>query len=75
MPPRTATTADLQAALPPRNDASRRIRSKLDWAIVVSLLSMAALNLYMMADQIGATKAYAAPAAAPATHACGAPLA
>lgn len=44
-------------------------RTKLDWAIIISLLVMAAFNLFVMADQFGATKAYAA---APA---CGVPLA
>ena len=44
-------------------------RTKLDWAIIISMLAMGAFNLLVMADQFGATKAYAA---APA---CGAPLA
>jgi hypothetical protein len=52
-------------------------RTKLDWAIIASLLAMGALNLYAMADQFGvATKAYAASAEAGGKpHACGAPLA
>lgn len=48
---------------------STMARTKLDWAIIVSLLAMAAFNLIVMAGQFGATKAYAA---APA---CGVPLA
>lgn len=44
------------------------IRSKLDWAIIASVVGMAALNLVVMSDQFGATRAYAA---APV---CGAPL-
>lgn len=47
-------------------------RTKLDWAIIASLLAMGALNLYVMADQFGPTKAYAAPVR---SHSCGAPLA
>ncbi|MBT0669801.1 hypothetical protein HT136_15645 [Novosphingobium profundi] len=43
-------------------------RTKLDWAIIASLLAMGALNLVAMADHIGPAKAYAAPV-------CGAPLA
>ena len=35
-------------------------RSKLDWAIVASVIAMGTLNLVAMSDQIGATKAYAA---------------
>ena len=61
MPLRTANTEPA-----PR---STMARTKLDWAIIISLMAMAALNLIVMAGQFGATKAYAA---APA---CGAPLA
>ncbi len=43
-------------------------RTKLDWAIIASLLAMGALNLIAMADHIGPAKAYAA-------QVCGAPLA
>lgn len=35
-------------------------RTRLDWAIIASLLMMACFNLIMMADQFGATKAHAA---------------
>ncbi|KQM22253.1 hypothetical protein [Novosphingobium sp. Leaf2] len=51
-------------------------RTKLDWAIIAALLAMGALNLYVMADQFGATKAYAAThEAGTPTRACGASLA
>lgn len=51
-------------------------RTKLDWAIIAALLAMGALNLYVMADQFGATKAYAAThAPGTPTRACGASLA
>jgi hypothetical protein len=45
-----------------------RGRSKLDWAIVASVIAMGLLNLAAMSHQVGATKAYAA---APV---CGIPL-
>ena len=35
-------------------------RTKLDWAIIASLLTMGGFNLIMMADQVGPAKAYAA---------------
>jgi hypothetical protein len=55
---------------------STMARTKLDWAIIASLLAMGGLNLYVMADQFGATKAYAAThETSVKTHACGAPLA
>ena len=56
---------------------STMARTKLDWAIIASLLAMGALNLYAMAGQFGvATKAYAASAdAGTRPHTCGAPLA
>ncbi len=44
-------------------------RSKLDWAIILSVLAMTAFNLVAMADDFAPT-AYAAP-----VEACGAPLA
>lgn len=44
-------------------------RTRLDWAIIISVLAMGALNLYAMADQFGVPKAHAA------TPACGAPMA
>ena len=46
-----------------RNDApsgSKPARSKLDAAIIASVLAMGTLNLLVMADQIGPAKAYAA---------------
>lgn len=45
-----------------RNDApaSNSARSKVDAAILASVLAMGALNLVVMADQIGMPKAYAA---------------
>ncbi|SFG14337.1 hypothetical protein SAMN05518801_10867 [Novosphingobium sp. CF614] len=52
-----------------RSIRSTLARTKLDWAIIISLLAMGAFNLAVMADQFGATKAYAA------TPACGASLA
>lgn len=53
---------------PHRQPNEPRVRSKLDWAIVASVLAMGTLNLVVMSDQLGATKAYAA---APV---CGVPL-
>lgn len=35
-------------------------RSKLDWAIIASILAMGTLNLAVLTDQFGAPKAYAA---------------
>ncbi|EJL23606.1 hypothetical protein [Novosphingobium sp. AP12] len=74
MPSSTASTAPHQGLAPARSVPQRSTlaRTKLDWAIIASLLAMGALNLYVMADQFGPTKAYAAPVK---THACGAPLA
>lgn len=45
-----------------RNDApaSKVARSKVDAAILGSVLAMGTLNLLVMADQIGMPKAYAA---------------
>lgn len=51
-----------------RQPKEPRVRSKLDWAIVASVIAMGTLNLAVMSDQLGATKAYAA---APV---CGVPL-
>ncbi|MDE8653073.1 hypothetical protein [Novosphingobium album (ex Liu et al. 2023)] len=48
---------------------SKFVRSKLDCAILASVLAMGTLNLLVMTDQLGATKAHAA---APA---CGVKLA
>lgn len=59
--------ADTQTAQRPVR--STLARTKLDWAIIISLMLMGAFNLIVMADQFGATKAYAA---APV---CGVPLA
>lgn len=61
---RTANTE--LAARPVRSTIAR---TKLDWAIIASLLAMAAFNLFAMAGQFGATKAHAA------VSACGASLA
>jgi hypothetical protein len=36
------------------------LRTKLDCAIFASLLAMGGLNLLVMSDQLGASKAYAA---------------
>ncbi|HUD27489.1 MAG TPA: hypothetical protein VMQ93_01365 [Novosphingobium sp.] len=74
MPSRTASTAPYQGPAPvrPAANGSSLARTKLDWAIIASLLAMGALNLYVMADQFGPAKAYAAPVK---SHACGAPLA
>ncbi|MBH0111972.1 hypothetical protein I5E68_03265 [Novosphingobium sp. YJ-S2-02] len=43
-------------------------RTRLDWAIIISLLAMGSFNLIATADRIGPAKAYAAPV-------CGVPLA
>lgn len=51
-----------------RRPEEPRVRSKLDWAIIASVLAMGTLNLVVMSDQFGATTAYAA---APV---CGVPL-
>ena len=51
-----------------RQPQEPRVRSKLDWAIIASVLAMGTLNLAVMSDQFGAEKAYAA---APV---CAAPL-
>ena len=53
-------------------------RTKLDWAIIVSLLAMGALNLIALTDKVGVPEAHAAALSAPDHHpvrACGAPLA
>jgi len=70
MSPRT--TSIVSAPLPVRTLPVRNWggRSKLDWAIIVSLLAMGALNLFVMADQVSGTAH-----AATAVRACGAPLA
>ncbi|AIT79425.1 hypothetical protein [Novosphingobium pentaromativorans] len=44
------------------------VRSKLDWAIIASVLAMGTLNILALSDQVGPAKAYAA---APV---CGVPL-
>lgn len=64
MPPRSVSPAPTD-----RPVRATLARTRLDWAIIVSLLAMGALNLFVMADQLGATRAYAA---APV---CGVPLA
>ena len=69
MPSSTASPTPYQATA---QAGSAFTRTKLDWAIIASLLAMGALNLYAMADQVGPAKAYAAPVK---SHACGAPLA
>ncbi|MFC3212832.1 MULTISPECIES: hypothetical protein [Novosphingobium] len=46
-------------------------RTKLDWAIIASLLAMGALNLVALADKVAVPQAHAAPM----SHSCGAPLA
>jgi len=66
----SASTAPLSAhAAPVRSTLAR---TRLDWAIIASLLAMGALNLYVMADQFGPAKAHAASVRTPS---CGAPLA
>jgi hypothetical protein len=42
------------------DNAAGGTRSKLDVAIIASVLAMGTLNLMVMTDQFGATKAYAA---------------
>lgn len=71
MSSRTASTAPSQG---PASVRSTLARTKLDWAIIASLLAMGAFNLYVMADQFGPTKAYAAGSPIKA-RLCGAPLA
>lgn len=53
---------------------STMARTKLDWAIIASLLAMGALNLVALADKVAVPEAHAAAIHAPA-RACGAPLA
>lgn len=53
---------------------STMARTKLDWAIIASLLAMGALNLVALADKVAVPEAHAAALHAPA-RACGAPLA
>jgi len=43
------------------------VRSKLDWAILISVLAMGSLNLIAMSDQF-ATKAYAAAPVCSGAH-------
>lgn len=43
-----------------RQPQEPRVRSKLDWAIIASVLAMGTLNLLVMSDQFGADTAYAA---------------
>lgn len=43
-----------------RQPEEPQVRSKLDWAIIASVLAMGTLNLIVMSDQLGPTKAYAA---------------
>ncbi|PNU02298.1 hypothetical protein [Novosphingobium guangzhouense] len=45
-------------------------RTKLDWAIIASILAMGALNLVALADKVAVPEAHAA-----SVHSCGAPLA
>lgn len=63
MQPSTAITQ------PARSIRSGIVRSRLDWAIIASLLAMAAFNLIAAAGQFGTAEAHAA------TPACGIPLA
>lgn len=63
--PRPARATDTRSTRP----RSTLARTKLDWAIIISLLAMGAFNLIVMADNFGATEAYAA------TPACGIQLA
>ncbi|CDO38073.1 MULTISPECIES: hypothetical protein [Novosphingobium] len=51
-----------------RQPESPRVRSKLDWAIIASVLAMGTLNILALSDQVGPTKAYAA------SPVCGVPL-
>ncbi|MCT2398850.1 hypothetical protein [Novosphingobium mangrovi (ex Huang et al. 2023)] len=64
MPARNASTEPTSRPM-----RSNLARTKLDWAIIVSLLAMGAFNLLVMADKFGTTAAHAA---API---CGIPLA
>lgn len=68
MPLRTASSDQTGSDLAARQPRATLARTKLDWAIIASLLAMGALNLMAMADQLGPAKAYAAPI-------CGVPLA
>lgn len=72
MLPITAKTAGQGRSTGPRSTPLRSTmaRTKLDWAIIASLLAMGALNLVALADKVAIPEAHAAP-----VRACGAPLA
>ncbi|MEJ2456877.1 MAG: hypothetical protein P8Y58_01485 [Novosphingobium sp.] len=65
-----ARTAKTQPAQQPARPAVRSTlaRTRLDWAIIISLLAMGAFNLLVMADNFATTAHAAAPV-------CGVPLA
>lgn len=73
MLPITANTTGQGRSTGPRSTGPRSTmaRTKLDWAIIVSLLSMGALNLVALADKVAVPEAHAAPV----VRSCGAPLA
>lgn len=63
------STAAEPAPPRPTRVHSTLARTRLDWAIIISLLMMGAFNLIVMADRLGPATAHAA------TPACGVPLA
>ncbi|EJU11967.1 hypothetical protein LH128_16241 [Sphingomonas sp. LH128] len=67
MLPITANSTGQGRSTTPRSTLAR---TKLDWAIIVSMLAMGALNLVALADKVAVPEAHAA-----SVHSCGAPLA
>jgi hypothetical protein len=67
MLPITANSTGQGRSTTPRSTLAR---TKLDWAIIVSMLAMGALNLVALADKVAVPEAHAA-----SVRSCGAPLA
>jgi hypothetical protein len=67
MLPITATTTGQGRPAAPRSTLAR---TRLDWAIIISILAMGALNLVALADKVAVPEAHAT-----SVHSCGAPLA
>lgn len=65
-------TADIAGYDQTQATGPARVRTKLEWAILLSLLAMGILNLYALADTFSPAKAYAGQTKTPT---CGAPLA
>ncbi|MBF7010543.1 hypothetical protein QUC32_12740 [Novosphingobium resinovorum] len=72
MLPITANSTGQGRSTTPRSTPPRSTlaRTKLDWAIIVSMLAMGALNLVALADKVAVPEAHAT-----SVHSCGAPLA